>query len=188
MEQVNSWLETLNHIKENKMADIIIAIVIVILSIMISSFISFLIIKIFKLKEKDQIRLKKHPLYKSIKSIFLFLGVYFALFALDLPEDTFKLCDTILRILIIWSIARTVANLIAPDSKLMKKIKESDKIDEDDIFIRIISRFGKIGVYLIAIFIIISELDYDISGLITGLRINKCCYCTCSTRPSGKFT
>lgn len=144
MEEINNWLEVAKDIKENRLLDIIIAIVIIILSIMISSFISFLIIKIFKLKEKDQIKLKKHPLFKSIKRVFLFLCTYIALFILKLPEEWFKICDTVLRILIIWNIAGTLANLIAPDSKLIKKIKESDKIDEDDTFVKILSRFGKI--------------------------------------------
>ena len=131
MEEISNWLEIAKDIKENRLLDIIIAIVIIILSIMISSFISFLIIKIFKLKEKDQIKLKKHPLFKSIKRVFLFLCTYLALFILKLPEEWFKLCDTL-------------ANLIAPNSKLIKKIKESDKIDEDDTFVKILSRFGKI--------------------------------------------
>ncbi len=144
MEEISNWLEIAKDIKENRLLDIIIAIVIIILSIMISSFISFLIIKIFKLKEKDQIKLKKHPLFKSIKRVFLFLCTYLALFILKLPEEWFKLCDTVLRILIIWNIAGTLANLIAPNSKLIKKIKESDKIDEDDTFVKILSRFGKI--------------------------------------------
>lgn len=144
MEQVNNWLDILIDIKENRMLDIIIAIVIIILSIMISSLISFLIMKIFKLKDKDQIKLKKNPLYKSIKRIFLFLGMYLAILVLKLPEDLFKFFDTVLRILIIWNIAGTVANLIAPDSKLIKKIKSSDKIDEDDTFVKILSRFGKV--------------------------------------------
>ena len=144
MEELTNWLEIAKDIKENRLLDIIIAIVIVILSIMISSFISFLIIKIFKLKETDQVKLKKHPLFKSIKRVFLFLCTYIALFILKLPEEWFKICDTILRILIIWNIAGTVANLIAPNSKLIKKIKESDKIDEDDTFVKVLSRFGKI--------------------------------------------
>jgi len=144
MEELTNWLEIAKDIKENRLLDIIIALVIVILSIMISSFISFLIIKIFKLKETDQVKLKKHPLFKSIKRVFLFLCTYIALFILKLPEEWFKICDTILRILIIWNIAGTVANLIAPNSKLIKKIKESDKIDEDDTFVKVLSRFGKI--------------------------------------------
>lgn len=187
MEQLNSWLDILKEIKENRILDIIIAICIIILSIMISSLFSFLVIKIFKLKEKDQVKIKKHPLYKSIKRIFLFLGLYLAIFVLKLPDEWFKFCDTVLRILIIWNIAGTIANLIAPDSKLIKKIKESNKIDEDDTFVKMISRFGKIGVYIIAVFIIIAELDYDISGLVTGLRTNKCSNSSCSTRFSRKL-
>lgn len=187
MEQLNNWVEIFNEIKENRILDIIIAIAIIILSIMISSLFSFLVIKIFKLKEKDQVKIKKHPLYKSIKRIFLFLGMYLALLVLRLPDDWFKFWDTVLRILIIWNIAGTIANLIAPDSKLIKKIKESDKIDEDDTLVKTLSRFGKIAVYVIAVFIIISELDYDISSLVTGLRTNKRCNSSCSSKLGRKL-
>ena len=76
---------------------------------------------------------------------------------------------------------------IAPDSKIMKKIREADKIHEDDTLIKIVSKFGKIATYVIAIFIIISELHFDISGLVTGLRTYKCCYCSCSPGFSRKF-
>ena len=86
MEQLNSWMKTFTEIKEDRILDIIIAVVIVILSTMISSFLSFLVIKIFKLKEKDQINIKKHPLYKSIKRIFLFLGIYIAVLVLKIAR------------------------------------------------------------------------------------------------------
>ena len=143
MEQINSWLEVLTDIKENRLADIIIAIVIVILSIMISSLISILLIKVFKLKE-DKENLKKYPLFKSIKRIFLFSSLYLVILVLKLPEDWYNFFDTVIRILIIWNVAGTIANLIAPDSKLIKKIKASDKIDEDDTIVKALSRFGKV--------------------------------------------
>ena len=172
MEQLNSWMKTFTEIKEDRILDIIIAVVIVILSIMISSFLSFLVIKKFKLKEKDQINIKKHPFYKSIKRIFLFLGIYIVVLVLKLPEDWFSVCNTLIRILIIWNVAGTISNLISPESKLIRKIKESHHIYGDDTLVNTISKSGKVGVYVIAVFIIISELGYDINSIITGLRTN----------------
>ena len=136
MEQINNLIDIFTEIKENRVLDIIIAIAIIILSIMISSFLASLTIKIFKLKE-NHIKIKKHPLYKSIKGIFILIGIYFAILVLNLPE-------TIVRILIIYKIAKTIANLIAPDSKFIKRIKESDKIDEDDTIVKGLIHFGKI--------------------------------------------
>lgn len=174
MEQVNSWIEVFTDIKDNRLLDIIIAVVIVILSIMISSFFSFLFIKIFKLKEKDKTNIKKNPLYKSIRRVFFFLGVYLAVLVLELPEDWFKVCNTVIRILIIWNVAGTVANLISPESKLIRKIKENNKVhNQDNTIINGVSKFGKIGVYVIAVFIIISELDYDVNSIITGLGLTS---------------
>lgn len=143
MEQINNLVEVFTEIKENRILDIIIAIAIVILSIMISSFLASLTLKIFKLKEKH-LKIKEHPLYKSIKGIFLLIGIYFAILVLNLPADWFAVCKTIVRILIIWKVAKTVANLIAPDSKIIKKIKESNRIDTDDTLVKVLSKFGKI--------------------------------------------
>lgn len=143
MEQIEEIVNTLAEIQENRIFDIIIVVVIIILSIMMSSVFAFLTMKIFKLKE-NHIKIKKHPLYKSIKAIFFLIGIYFAILVLDLPEDWFGVCKTIVRILIIWKSAKTVANLIAPDSKFIKKIKESSKADGDDTLVKILSKFGKI--------------------------------------------
>lgn len=187
MEQIHHFINTFVEIKENRLIDIIIALAIVIVSIMISSFFSKLTIKIFKLKEKDYKKIKENPLYKSIKWIFFLLGLYVAVFVLNPPLEWFSACRTVIRVLIIWNVAGTISHLIAPDSKLMRKVKENDKIHEDETLIKIVSKFGKIGTYVIAIFIIISELHFDISGLITGLRFNKCCYCACCTRFSRKL-
>ena len=143
MEPINDLINIFTDIKENRILDIIISVIIIILSIMMSSFFSFLTIKIFKLKE-SHIKIKKHPLYKSIKGIFFLIGIYFAILVLNLPEDWFGVCKTIVRILIIWKIANTIINLIAPDSKFIKKIKESNKANEDDTFVKVLSKFGKI--------------------------------------------
>lgn len=172
MEQINNLVNIFTEIKEKRILDIIIAIIIIILSIMISSFLASLTIKIFKLKE-NHIKIKKHPLYKSIKGIFLLIGIYFAIIVLDLPADWFGVCKTIVRILIIWEASKTAANLIAPDSKFIKKIKESDKVDENDTIVKVLSKFGKYGIYIIASFLIISELNYDISSLVTGLGLTS---------------
>lgn len=172
MGQINNLLDILIEIKENRILDIIIAVIIIILSIMMSSFFAFLTMKVFRLKE-NHIKLKKHPLYKSIKGIFFLIGMYFAIIVLDLPEDWFGVCKTIVRILIIWKVAKTIATLIAPDSKFIRKIKESDKVDEDDTIVKVLSQFGKYGVYIVAGFLIISELHYDISSLVTGLGLTS---------------
>lgn len=152
MEQINKLVEILAEAKENRILGIIIAGIIIILSIMISSFLASLTIKVFKLKEKH-VKIKGYPLYKSIKGVFFLIGVYFAVLVLNLPEDWFVVCKTIIRILIIWKVAKTIANLIAPDSKVIKKIKESNKIDTDDTLVKILSKFGKIrSIYSCRIF------------------------------------
>ena len=142
MEKINTWIQFLYDTKENKALDIIIAIGIIILFTMISSFISYLIMRIFKLKQKVDI--KKSKLYKSIKSIIFLIGVYIAILVLNLPIQWHSFLVKCVKILILWRASVTISNLIAPDSKLIKTIRDSDKIDEDDTLVKVITKFGRI--------------------------------------------
>ena len=130
-------------IQDNKILNIIIVTIIIILSIMISSIFSFLTIILLRLKE-NHIKIKKSPLYKSIKGVFFLIGIYFAILILNLPDDWFVICKTIIRILIICKVARIVIELIAPDSKFIKKIKESHKANGDEGLVKVLIKFGKI--------------------------------------------
>ena len=187
MENIVSQIQEFMNLEENEYKNVIIAIIVIIVSIIMSSLISFLIIKIFKLQGKGTKNIKEHPIYKSLRRILLLIGTYIAILILELPKEWFDICYTAIRILIIWNIAGLIIGLIAPDSKIVKKIKESNKIDEDNKVIDLLSKFGKFGIYTITIFIIISELHYDISSLITGLRTYKCSYSISCSRFNGKY-
>ena len=60
MEQINSMIQFFQNMTQEKIIDILIAFVIVIVFCLLSSFLSYLVIKIFKWKEKDKKKIKEN--------------------------------------------------------------------------------------------------------------------------------
>lgn len=170
MEQIKSLIE---NIKERNLIDVLIAVVIVIVFYMVSSLFSKLVMKLLKIKGNDKEKIKNSDIYKALKSIFLCIGIYIAILVLDIPENWFILCSKIVRIFLILNAARVIAELISPESKIMRKVGESEKFSENKVAISIISKIIKVILYIIAGFMIIADLGYDLSGLITGLGLSS---------------
>ena len=170
MEQINGFIE---NIKERNLIDVLIAIVIVIVFYMVSSLFSKLVMKLLKIKGNDKEKIKNSDIYKALKSIFLCIGFYIALLVLNLPENWFILCSKIIRIFVILNAARLVADLISPESKIMRKVGESEKFSENKVAVSVISKVIKVLLYVVAGFMVIADLGYDLSGLITGLGLSS---------------
>ena len=132
-----------------------------------------MIIKIFKIKGSEKQKLKNSETSKGLKTIFICIGVYIALLILNLEASWFSLCSKILRIVIIISVTRIISELISPESKIMKKVGKSERLSENKITIGVVSKIIKAIVYIIAGFMIIADLGYDLSGLITGLGLSS---------------
>lgn len=184
MEQIKEIIGFFQNIGKNQIIDILIAIAIIILFSMGSSIISYLVVKLFNLKEKHKNKIKFNPWYKLIKSILLCLGIYLAILILGLPEDIKGLVIKIFKIAVIIIISRTVTNFFNPKEKLLVKLKQSDRFSGDQTLVNFISKVAKCIIYIIASFLVITELGYDLSGLITGLGLRRSNICTCSTRYS----
>lgn len=170
MEQINNFIET---IKQKELIDVLIAIGIIILFYIMRNVFSNMIIKIFKVKGSEKQKLKNSETSKGLKTIFICIGVYIALLILNLEASWFSLCSKILRIVIIISVTRIISELISPESKIMKKVGKSERLSENKITIGVISKIIKAIVYIIAGFMIIADLGYDLSGLITGLGLSS---------------
>lgn len=170
MESINLFIE---NIKERNIMDVLIAIAIVIVFYMVSSLFSKIVMKLFKIKGNDKEKIKNSDIYKALKSIFMCAGLYIALLVLNLPENWFSLCSKIIRVGFILNIARAVAALISPESKLMKTVGKNEKIAENKTALNTISKIIKVILYIIAGFMIVADFGYDLSGLITGLGLSS---------------
>lgn len=67
---------------------------------------------------------------------------------------------------------KAVALCIQPDTKLFLKVKER-RNTENEHTVKFLAKFIRGIIYIIGTFIFISELGYDLSGLITGLGISS---------------
>lgn len=170
MESIKLFIE---NVKERNLIDVIIAIGIVIVFYMVSSLFSKIVMKLFKIKGNDKEKIKNSDIYKALKSIFMCAGLYIALLVLNLPENWFSLCSKIIRVGLILNIARAVAALISPESKIMKQVGKNEKISQNKTAINTISKLIKVILYIVAGFMIVADFGYDLSGLITGLGLGS---------------
>lgn len=170
MEQINEFIEKIN---ERNLVDVLIAVAIIIVFYMVSSLFSKVVMKLLKIKGNDKEKIKSSEIYKSLRGIFICIGFYIAVLVLNLPDNWFILCSKIIRIFIILNVAKAIAEIISPQSKIMKKVEESERFSENKVAISIISKVIKVVIYIIATFMIIADLGYDLSGLITGLGLSS---------------
>ena len=170
METIKTFIE---GIKAKDIADIFIAIAILVIFFVLSIWLPKLLLKIWKVNEKDKKALKENDVYKGLKSIFLCFGIYLALIILALPATAMAFCIKLIRVAVILSIAKILVGMISPTSKLMKKVKSNEKLQENQKLIQTGTKLLKILIYIVAGFMIISEFGYDLNGIITGLGLGS---------------
>ncbi len=170
MEQIQSFIE---NIQEKNLIDVLIAIGIIIIFCMVSSLFSKFVMRILKIKGNDKEKLKNSDIYKGLRYVFICIGIYVALVILNLPDNWFILCSKVIRIFIIFNSARVLAGIISPESKIIRKIEKNQKLSENKVTISIMSKVITVLIYVIAGFMIIADLGYDLSGLITGLGLSS---------------
>ena len=170
MEVVNSIINYFENITTDQILTMVIAIVIIILFCLLSSLIAYGIIKIFKWNSKRR-EIKENSLYKPIKTVVIWVGFHIAVLTLGLPSNITAVCNKIFRIGIIIILAVGIANMFSPDSKIFKKISEHKRIKGNQTLINFISKVTKVIIYVIAVFLVMTELNFNLSGLIAGLGL-----------------
>lgn len=172
MEQL---VEIMEKIMSIKIVDIAIAIGIIIFFRIFSGSISYIIIRMFKWKEKNRKKIKESAFYKPLKTFLIVLGFYMAIvflkFPLQIKDELMIWVTKIFKIISVIVFAKGLANSFSNDSSLTKKMKERwNKKIEDSMFSFILKAIRGI-IYTVAGFIVITELGFDLSGLVAGLGI-----------------
>lgn len=171
MQQINDLIGYFKNINEEKIVDILIAIIIVTVFCVFSSMISYLIIKLFMRKEKDKEVIKANAFYLPLKTLFIFIGLSLAIYILNLPEDVMIVWKKILKIVVICIVAKGLVNLVDPKSEIAKKFRKKDATNRERTVQRFSGRILKYVIYIVAAFFILKEFNYDLSGLMAGLGI-----------------
>ncbi len=173
MQQITDFIQ--NMINSIEFIDIILAIAIIALFWALSSSISYAIIKIFKLKFKKGREIRESAFYKPIKIFISITGIYIAICFLKVPinlsQDTMKIINKAFIIINIIIFARGLAQSFIPGSALvynMLKATDKKQIDSSFNFLLKVIRFV---IYAVAIFLIITELGINLTGLIAGFGV-----------------
>lgn len=167
--------EIISNLNSEKVIQILIAIGIIIIFRILSSTVSKLIIKIFRVKNKEKKDIRKNPFYIPLKVIITFIGIYIALNivrdALEISEGTLILINKIIKILMILLVAKAFGQGLDESDGILNKIKTKTDKEVDETTTKLVIKTIKVAIYVIAGFMVITELGYDISGFVAGLGI-----------------
>ena len=172
MEQIIEFFE---NITKEQIIDILIAALIVLFFRIFSSTISYAIIRIFKIKEKKAKIIKESAFYLPLRIFFIIFGFYVAALFLKKPlninQDVMVFITRLFRIVSILAFAKGLASSFTLNSGFVKKIKNKSKTNIEDTTLRFILKGVRVIIYVIAGFIVITELGVNLNGIIAGLGI-----------------
>lgn len=156
---------------------IIIAIGVIFVFRILSSVVSSIIIKMLRPKGNDKVNVKKNPFYLPLRTIFTFVGIYIALNiiknATSISPEIQSILDKGIKILLIIFVAKAFGEGLDEKNKVFVKIRDKSNREIDKSTMNAILRITKIAIYVLAGFLVISELGYNISGFITGLGLSS---------------
>lgn len=168
---MNQVIEIVENLNIPILMEIILALAVIILFKLISPIVSKIIIKIITPKSKEKKDLKRHPLYLPLKTIITFIGIYIALNIIENSQQVDpKLLNIItkaIKILMILLVAKAFDEGL--DTKRKIKFKSGKQLDSTTQ--KFLVQTLKIVIYIIAVFLVIGELGYDLTGIVAGLGI-----------------
>lgn len=177
MEQINNFIGWIQSIKITQIIDIAIAIGIYLIFRILTKSLSYITIRMFKPKIKNKKSIKNNPFYAPLKVFYVALGMYLAILFLKNPlqiNDTLiTLVNKIFKIAVIIIFANGIANSLTINSNSINKLKEKINPDIDDSMFRFILKAIRFLIYTIAGFLVVTELGYNLNGLVAGLGIGS---------------
>lgn len=163
-----AWFQYMTE--KNTIIDILIALAIIIVFTMMSGIIAKLGVKCIQFKEKcKKGEIKESPFYKPIKWMVISSGLYVAMLVVNPTEKIQAVGTMVFRIVLIWLIANAVTNLFDPKTKVFQLLKKQDRFQGNDTLAKFAGKVIRAVIYMVAAFLTISELGYDITGIIAGL-------------------
>ena len=177
MENIKNFVEAIKNIQINQVIDIVIAILIYILFRCLSKSLAYITVKIFKPKAKTKKEIRNNAFYTPLKVFYAVLGMYLAILFIRQPLNTGKwinsATDKLFQIAIIILAANGIANNLTTNSSLVNRLKDRMNPDVEDSMLKFILKGIRILVYVIAGFIIITDLEINLNGLVAGLGIGS---------------
>ncbi len=171
MEALNNVIEFFKNITTEQLLDYAVALIIIGIFYILSPILSYLIVKMFKFKEKDKRKIKNNAFYKPLKALFITCGVYLGISIIRLPANVMDFCTKVFKIIIILIAANAAINIVDPKKGIVKKLRDEDKRDGNKTVASFTSRILRVVIYIVAAFLILYVFGIDLSGLVTSLGI-----------------
>ena len=171
MEQINEFVDFFKNITSDQLLDIGIAVAVIIFFIILSPIVAYLIIKMFKIKEKDKLKIKNSPFYKSIKLLFICIGIYIGILIINPRQDIMLICKRILNIAIICIVAKGLVNFVDPKKGIVRKLRNDEMPDGNRTVANFTSKILKYVIYIGAGLLILGVFGINPSSLIAGLGV-----------------
>lgn len=172
MDKINEIINYLKNIDINNIITILIAILIFLLLKLFSNILSLFIVKLFNLKEKNKNKIKQKSIFKILNIFFPILGAYLGILFLNLPENIVIVVNKVFKILVIFLTSLAIAKSITTDCGIFNQLNNKLGRKKDDTFLNFLIKLIRCIIYIIACFIIVSELGYDLNGILAGLGLS----------------
>lgn len=168
-------IEYLGNITSLQVMDVVVAICIIILFKIFSPTISYIIIRMFKIRAKNKKVIKESAFYKPLAVFFTIFGIYISIVFLRVPlaitDEAMQIVKKIFEIVSVIAFARGLAASFEPKSSLVKKMKEKTGKDVEDSMFDFILKIVRAIIYIVAGFIVITLLGVNLNGLVAGLGV-----------------
>lgn len=168
-------IEYLGNITSLQIMDVVVAICIIVLFKIFSPTISYIIIRMFKIRAKNKKVIKESAFYKPLAVFFTIFGIYISIVFLRVPlaitDEAMQIVKKIFEIVSVIAFARGLAASFDPKSSLVKKMKEKTSKDVEDSMFDFILKIVRAIIYIVAGFIVITLLGVNLNGLVAGLGV-----------------
>lgn len=172
---MNQIIDFIENITTTQIIDIWIAIGIIIFFRIFSSGISYIIIRMFKIKSRNKKKIKESAFYNPLRVFFIILGFYVSILFLQTPlnlsKEIINVVTKIFKIVSTLVFAKGIAESFTPKSSLVRKMKDRTNKDVEDSMFDFMLKIIRAIIYIIAGFIVITELGFNLNGLVAGLGI-----------------
>lgn len=168
-------IELIENMTTIRIVDVAIAIGIILGFRIFAGNFAYIIIRMFKIKEKRVRNIKESAFYQPLKVFFIILGFYLAVIFLkrpfDITDEIMNVADKGFIIISTIAFAKGLAKSFTSKSSFYKKMKEKANKKVDDSMFDFALKIIRGIIYTIAGFIIITALGIRLDGLIAGLGV-----------------
>ena len=181
MDFITNFTESIKNIEISSYINLLIAMGILVLFLIFTPIICYQLIKLFykdanktkKSKYENKQKIKKSTIYKSLYLVFLVTGIFIAFKVMDLTPVQDAFVNKMYRIFIIWLVATAIAAVFESRSQILDKANLPINIKRNSIFLSMAGKLIKIVLYIIAGYLSLKELGFDLGGVATGIGIGS---------------